>query len=219
MKKLKTICGEIILVDDEDYERAKHYRWTVKVDGINKRNQVVTYAKREKHPYGVYEAGWYRGVTYKKLILGLNSKMTLFKNDNPLDLRKENIMIFNTRSEYVSARHKFYPNKKLDFNFKVSKGAQGKRPFGKKTKFKHIGVRCNSPEAAHPWSSVIKYRGENNYLGNYAKEEYAALAYDKKALEIFGPDATVNFPDLTLEEITKKPHRITPTRPYKTITS
>ena len=47
------------------------------------------------------EDGGHRGTTYKRLILGIESKMTLFKNDNPFDLRKENIVVYDTRSEFI----------------------------------------------------------------------------------------------------------------------
>jgi hypothetical protein len=49
---------------------------------------------------------------------------------------------------------------------------------------------------------------QNYYLGSYEKEEYAAFAYDKKAIELYGPDARVNFPHLTFEELTEKLLRI-----------
>jgi hypothetical protein len=208
-KKLKAISGETILIDYEYYEMTKQYKWSIKYDRSSNRRQVVVYAKRKGLPNGVpAEYDWNKGITYKKLILGLTGKFTLFKNDNPLDLRKENIMVFDDRSEFVSAIGKIYRKKNPEFNIKISKGSQGKRAFNKKAKFKYVGVRCDDLNIPHPWISIIIHNGKNYYLGSYTKEEYAALAYDKKALEIYGPDATVNFPDLTLEEITEKLEKI-----------
>jgi len=195
MKKLLTIHGDTILVDDEDYDKAKQYRWVLKSDSNSPRHRVYTYS------------GVKRGTSYKKLILGLDSKMTLFKNDNPLDLRKKNIMIFDTRSEFISTMGKLYRKKNPEFNHKISKGAQGKG--GKSTKKNtYLGVHCDNPIFPHPWISIIKFNRKNHYLGSYAKEEYAALAYDKKALEIYGIDAIRNFPDLTLKELIKKLEKI-----------
>ena len=115
-KELKTICGKTILFDDEDYEKAKQYRWTINHD--RGRYQIVTHT------------GNLRGISYKKLILGID-KMTLFKNDNPLDLRRENIMVFDNRSEFVSAVGKIYKKKRTELNTKTSTATQGQRTHNK----------------------------------------------------------------------------------------
>ena len=92
--------------------------------------------------------------------------------------------------------------KRTELTFLVSKAAQGKG--GKSTKkTTYIGVR-HEPKNAHQWHSIIKHNRKNQYLGSYIKEEYAALAYDKRALEIYGTDAVVNFPNLTMEDIIEK---------------
>jgi len=99
-----------------------------------------------------------------------------------------------------------YKIKRTELNFNVSKAAQGKG--GKKTKkTTYIGVHYEAKNP-HPWFSIIKHDRKNNYLGSYVKEEYAALAYDKKALEIYGPDAIVNFPGLSIEKLGKKLEKI-----------
>jgi len=194
MKELKTIHGETILVDDEDYENAKQYRWTIKFDKKNNRKQIFTYA------------GEKRGFSYKRLILNIDSKLTLFKNDNPLDLRKENIIIFDTISEFVSVIRKRYRKERTELNFNVSKSAQGKG--GKSTKkTTYIGARYERG-SIHPWIAFIKHNRKNYYLGCFIKEEFAALAYDKKAREIYGTDAIVNFPCLTMEELKEKLEQI-----------
>ena len=190
MKELQTIHGKTILVDNEDYEKAKQYSWTVKQSG--ERYQVVTYA------------GGHRGATYKKLILGIESKITLFKNDNPFDLRKENIVIYDTRSEFISAL-KRYRKKRTELNIKTSKAAQGQRVHNKKTTL--IGAHYD-PNSLHPWFGFIVHNWKRHYLGCYTEEEHVALAYDKKALELYGQDATRNYPHLTYEEITEKLKKI-----------
>ena len=192
MKKIKTIHGETIFVDDEDYEKAKQYRWVIKRDRKYNRGQIYTYTKKV------------RGTSYKKLILGLDSKMTLFKNNNPLDLRKKNIMVFNSKSEFISVMGKLYRKKNPEFNIKISKSAQGKGGKSSKINCAYIGVRCEDPNIPHPWVSRIIFNKKIYFLGRFIKEEYAAYAYDKKALELYGQDALRNFPELTLEEITNK---------------
>jgi hypothetical protein len=215
IKTIETIYGETILIDAADYERAKQYKWVVKLDTKTNRPRIVTYAKKEGG--ASTEEGWFRGISYKSLILGLGSKMTLHKNDNPFDLRRENIMAFDVESEYgeyISVMGKIYRKKDLPFSIERAKRQQRiilKTREKIKKKHKYIGVKLESrrnPNTVHPWYSYIKHNRERLYLGSYTKEEYAALAYDKKVLELYGADAALNFPELSLKEITKKLEQI-----------
>ena len=189
MKKLKTIHGETILIDNEYYEKAKQYRWTTKSD--EGRRHVVTCIKVE---------GRHRNVSYKKLILGLGSKVTLYKNDNPLDLRRENIWVFDTRSEHTKAVNEIYQDKNPQFNINKSRAMHGKKLPKRINKTAYIGVLYNR-KRPRQWYAKIIHNWKSYYLGSFTKDEYAALAYDKKARELYGDDASVNFPHLNLEEI------------------
>lgn len=44
------------------------------------------------------------------------------------------------------------------------------------------------------WRAMIGYKGKRYALGRYTNEEEAARAYDKKAFELLGADAFLNFP-------------------------
>ena len=191
MKKIKTIHGKTLLIDDEDYDTAIQYRWTL-CPGKNL-IRVCTSGKRNGVP---------GGTTYKEIILGLGSKRIMFKNGNPLDLRRKNLLIYSL-SEYLIMFRK--RKKTTELNIKISKTAQGQYVKTKKTRY--LGSRY-LPQFPHLWGSVIVHNRKNYYLGSFTKEEYAGLAYDKKALELYGPDAKVNFPHLTLEQITKKLEKI-----------
>ena len=179
--------GETILVDNKYYEKAKQYKWSTISTNAGKRRHVVTSSTGKT-------------ISYKKLILGLDSKMTLYKNDNPLDLRRENILVFDSQSECTRAISKLY--RKTEFDVQMSKAIQGRVSSTKKNS-KYIGVRCSYKEN-RKWTGAIIHNRKNYYLGSFIKEEHAALAYDKKAFELYGEDATRNFPKLTLEEITRK---------------
>ena len=189
MKELLTFCGQTFCVDDEDYEKAAQYKWYLK-------------NKLSPHRYVYTRITGKTCVFYKDIIWG--AKFALSKNQNPLDLRKENFWFFDTRSE-MGTMLKIFRKKNPDFNPEISRKAQGK---GTRTKFRYIGIRCDLPNNPHPWHAIIKYKGKNVHLGSYIKEEYAALAYDHKAYELYGPAATVNFPELTENEVKEKLEQI-----------
>ena len=57
------------------------------------------------------------------------------------------------------------------------------------------GVNCaKSNFSKLPWRARIKYNYKEIQLGTYATKEEAARAYDRKALELFGEFAKLNFP-------------------------
>ena len=188
MKELKTIRGETMLVDDQDYEKAKQYKWMI--NSSTGKSHVITWLKDANKP-----------VSYKNLILGLGSKFTLYKNDNHLDLRRENIRVFDTRSECFSAIAKTY-SKKTRFNIKQSidrqRRARTSNPSG------YIGIVYVGAYPLHPWISTLVHNQTHYYMGNYKSSKHAALAYDQKAIEIYGLESKRNFPNLTLEELTKR---------------
>jgi hypothetical protein len=48
--------------------------------------------------------------------------------------------------------------------------------------------------SAKTWSALLQKDGVRHYLGTFSSEEEAGRAYDKKAMELFGQYAAVNFP-------------------------
>lgn len=57
------------------------------------------------------------------------------------------------------------------------------------SKYKGVTVRKGF------WNGVIRYGGKTHHLGTFATEEDAARAYDKRAFELHGEFAKLNFPD------------------------
>lgn len=70
------------------------------------------------------------------------------------------------------------------------------RPLGtkpnRKTISKFVGVTYI--KESDKWQSRISYQGTRIHLGYFKTDELAAKAYDKKAVELFGTDAKLNFP-------------------------
>jgi hypothetical protein len=77
-------------------------------------------------------------------------------------------------------------------NIRVYSMAENNRNMCKKegTKSKYKGVAWRKDR--NKWKSLIKYNAKNYYLGLFDKEEDAARAYDKKALELHGEFAKTN---------------------------
>jgi len=65
-----------------------------------------------------------------------------------------------------------------------------RKPSGASSVYK--GVSCD--RRSHKWTARCCYRGEPIWLGSFDTEEEAARAYDRKAIELFGEFARVNFP-------------------------
>ena len=106
--------------------------------------------------------------------LVINTPIGMFtdhKNRNRLDNRKENLRICTKSQNGMNAKHR----KKINDSIQL-KGV----------------YRMNSSK--HPFYARIKLNKKDFYLGSFSSEKEAGLAYDKKALELFGEFAVLNFP-------------------------
>jgi hypothetical protein len=64
----------------------------------------------------------------------------------------------------------------------------------------YAGVSREKNSNKNPWRAYITFKGKHIRLGGFKTEEEAALAYDKKARELFGSVAKLNFPDIIKKE-------------------
>jgi hypothetical protein len=179
---------ETVIVDADDYHSAIRYKWTIKqLDHLEK--VLVTDIDGLDVPF-------------YKVILNFPCKYIYYKNENALDLRKENLAQYDTMEEFDEILAEI----ELDKLFKYRKDLmRGRQKISKRRcdKSKYSGVSYTNSKKL-PWRSTLKDRDQLYKLGTFTCEETAALAYDKKALELFGPEAYVNFPKLTMEEIDEK---------------
>ena len=65
------------------------------------------------------------------------------------------------------------------------------RPKGKSSKYKGV---CRD-KAKKRWVVYVRYNGRNIFVGRFKDEIEAAKAYDRKAHELFGEYAYLNFPE------------------------
>lgn len=63
------------------------------------------------------------------------------------------------------------------------------RPEGASSAYRGVS-RSGRPNM--PWRAALGYRGRRYYLGIYATEREAALAYNRAALRIIGDHAVIN---------------------------
>ncbi len=63
-----------------------------------------------------------------------------------------------------------------------------------KTKLPQSGFR-GVYTCGKKWTSYMEYKGKFIYMGVFEIKEEAARAYDAKALELYGKDAVLNFPE------------------------
>lgn len=94
-------------------------------------------------------------------------------NNNKRDNRKVNLQIC-TRSEHVL----------IDRRGQHTQGVKHANTISS-----YVGVTRNRNNSTK-WTA--RFRG---YIGSYTTEIEAAKAYDARAIEIYGPNARVNFPD------------------------
>ena len=81
-----------------------------------------------------------------------------------------------------------------------SQNQANKPPKASKAKTKFKGVHFDDNRVLSKWLALIKMNNKTIYIGSYTSEIEAALAYDKKALELYGEFAWLNskhFPDLS----------------------
>jgi group I intron endonuclease len=72
---------------------------------------------------------------------------------------------------------------------KISNGKMGKKISGNWTS-RYCGVCFNTRK--NKWNATIRYNRKNFYIGSYFNEIDAALAYNAKALELYGENAKLN---------------------------
>lgn len=144
------IINNETIIDKEDYEKVKDYRWC-----LSGNNYVMTQASSNYL------------LLHRFLLIAPDGIDVDHINGNTLDNRKNNLRL---------AKH--YQNM-------ANRGKQVNNTSGYKGVY--LDKRRNT------WNSVLQYKDKHLFLGSFKNKIKAALAYDKKALELLGEFAHTNF--------------------------
>jgi len=165
--KIKLTQGKYAIVDNEDYKKVSKYLWYLFPNGSGnlyaKRNVKLELTKKWKDSKKTTQL-------MHRFILGLdfNDKQQVDHiNGNGLDNRKENLRVATSN---------------------LNNHNRLKLPPTKTSKYKGVS-RCNQ---TRKWIAFITHYGKSINLGRYDTEIEAALAYNIKAVEIYGDEAVLN---------------------------
>ena len=78
-------------------------------------------------------------------------------------------------------------------NLRLIKGAENQQNMRKHKQHSSVYKGVSWSKNAHKWISQVTYKKKNYYLGYFDNEIKAAVAYDRKAYELFGDFACLNF--------------------------
>lgn len=164
MRELELNHGVVTLIDDDDYENIKAYRWYIKPFHGVARAYVFRKTARSEHPFRKQSS-----IQLHRQIMGLtigDSRIVDHINGNSLDNRKCNLRIGTRQQNNWSAR----------LRCDSSTGYKGVHFKKQKQKYQ----------------AYIRHNGRVKHLGFYTLKEEAAEAYNNKAKELFGAFAYLN---------------------------
>lgn len=163
MKKLPLTQGKFALVDNDDFKFLSAYKWYARFDGLN------YYAVRN----GRYTKYGRVPIQMHRVIINASKGMFVDHiNHNGLDNRKKNLRLCNKAEN--CRNQKIRANKTSQY-----KGV-------------HLYKGTGRNFAYRAWRASISFEGRCICIGDFKLESVAALAYNKKAKELFGEFAYLN---------------------------
>jgi len=148
--------GRFAIVDGEDYDRLRRYKWRVYNGG--------------QTCYAIRTEGQTTVRMHRQIMVAPKSLLVDHIDHNGLNNRRSNLRVCT--------------NSQNQHNQRIRLGGRSKY----KGVVWHHRDRC--------WVAQIRINGRRLYLGCFDNEVDGAIAYDRKAIELFGEFAHVNFRDL-----------------------
>lgn len=164
MRDIRLSNGMVAMVDDEDYDILIKYRWHYRV--YKSKNKNTGYAMA----WIRHDDGKKRWVFMHRMVLGLRREDNIIvdhKDDDTLHNYKSNLRKC-TIGQNNMARNILRDNKQS----------------------KYKGV-CRTRNKRR-WRATISCNDKTVYIGTFDNEEDAALAYNIKAMELYGEFAYLN---------------------------
>ena len=189
-KNRKELSDQYSIVDDEDYERVKEAVCSYRKDGTLRKGSGKWYSHvpAGENPYALSGD---RDKSIHRVVMNVSKGMHVdHRNGDTLDNRKENLRVC-TVSQNAQ-------NRKLRED--SSSGMKGvweiKKPIRKKYVSKKTGeVKYHEWMPKKRFKAYIKpTKGKRVWLGCYSTLEEAGRARDRKAIELHGEFAYLNFP-------------------------
>ena len=158
--------GQYAIVDAEDFLGLSKRKWFACWSKTSRTFYARTAAIRLTKKHGHQNAD-----LMHRVILGVTDPKILVDHENHqgLDCRKDNLRL-------CGAHH----------------NAANMRSGGNASGFK--GVYAYTCGGTKPWCASIGFNYKQIHIGLYVEKEEAARAYDRKAIELFGKFAHLNFP-------------------------
>lgn len=155
MREIQLTQGKFTIVDDEDYEKLKDFKWWYSKIGYAVHTEYISLTQGSNKIY------------MHRLILETPLNMCCDHiNGNRLDNRKCNLRIVTKQQN------------------------QWNRSSTGKGSSKHKGVYFSKQK--NKWLSKIQKDFKEYHIGFFATENEAVIAYNKKAVELFGEYAKLN---------------------------
>lgn len=154
------------MIDDEDLEAVSRHKWHM----VDTKGNNHEYARTSiKQPDGRL-----RKVRLHRFLMQPPSDMVIDHiNGNGLDNRRSNLRIC-THSQNTMNQ---------------------KAQVGRSSKYRGVFRHKTPNKKWDRWRANVQTKGKRFDVGLFVEEEDAARAYDKKAREIFGEFARLNFPE------------------------
>ena len=169
MKKIKLTRGKYVIVDDEDYHYLSRFNWYLRDDGKGHYGaERAVPAKKDGTKLSKYTIAMADMIVCK----GRGKSLISHKNRNTLDYRKKNLIV----TGWSSTRHNQIVSRK-----------------NKTSRYRGVAKRkgVNGKNGGELFRMLIQ-KNRIKYQKSFNTERKAALAYNKKARELYGDFAYQN---------------------------